>query len=350
MRFFLRTAYGNSDRSYGSSCDDLPFQGVCQGNGAGPALWLAVSITLVNLLRSHGHLATFQSPISGQSISITGLLYVDDCDLVAYSPPHPMGPVSTIGKLQRNVTLWQGSLRATGGNLSLKKCTWSILAMHKQGHKWRPHTIHSLLGQLSVQNSQQTSINIRRIEHSHGLEVVGVVQSLSGNSTPAAQALKEKAQKWITALQSGFLPRHMTWTALKCVIWPSLRYPLCVTTMSPCQLQQATAKLFQAILPKLGTNRNYPMALRSALPLHHGLGLPNPVWEQGIMAIKLFLEHANTSRMENTLIMTSMEYMQLQIGSSLPVFDTNFSKWGFLAEPTWITSIWEFLSTHRIQL
>jgi len=44
------------------------------------------------------------------------------------------------------------------------------------------------------------------------------------------------------------------------------------------------------------------------------------------MAIKLFLEHANASRVENTLIMTSMEYMQLQIGSSLPVFDTNFSK------------------------
>jgi len=138
MRFFLRTAYGDSNRSYGSSGDDLPFQGVCQGNGAGPALWLAVSITLVNLLHSHGHLATFQSPISGQSISITGLLYVDDCDLVAYSPPHPTGPVSTIGKLQRNITLWQGSLRATGGNLSLKKCTWSILAMCKQGHKWRP--------------------------------------------------------------------------------------------------------------------------------------------------------------------------------------------------------------------
>jgi len=84
----------------------------------------------------------------------------------------------------------------------------------------------------------------------------------------------------------------------------------------------------QIILPKLGTNWNYPMALWFALPLHHGLGLPNPVWEQGLMAIKLFLKHANSLHMESTLITTSsLEQTQLQLGSSLPV---SFSCWADL--------------------
>jgi len=54
MKFFIQNAYGDSDCFYGSSTSELPFQGVCQGNGTGPALWLAVSITLVNMLCTHG--------------------------------------------------------------------------------------------------------------------------------------------------------------------------------------------------------------------------------------------------------------------------------------------------------
>jgi len=65
MKFFLQNAYGDSDCFYGSSTSELPFQGVCQGNDTGPALWLAVSITLVNMLCTHGYQATFTTPMSG---------------------------------------------------------------------------------------------------------------------------------------------------------------------------------------------------------------------------------------------------------------------------------------------
>jgi len=178
--------------------------------------------------------------------------------------------------------------------------------------------------------------------------VVGMAQSLSGASLPAAKALKEKAQKWITALQSGILPHHMMWTALTWVIWPSLCYLLSVTIGNPASSSYITP--LQTILPRLRTNRNYPMALCFGLPLHQGLGLPNPIWEQGILVLKLFLEHANSSHMESTLITISLEYTQLQIGSSLLVFNTNFAKWGFLVGPTWLTSLWQFISEHQIQL
>ena len=36
LQFHIRTAYGDSDRTYGST--NRPFQGSCQGNGAAPAL------------------------------------------------------------------------------------------------------------------------------------------------------------------------------------------------------------------------------------------------------------------------------------------------------------------------
>ena len=83
MRFFLRTAFGDSDDSYGG--DDFlekVFQGVCQGNGAGPAIWTAVSICLVILMHKQGHTNEITSALSKMVSILTGLLYVDNTDLL----------------------------------------------------------------------------------------------------------------------------------------------------------------------------------------------------------------------------------------------------------------------------
>jgi len=92
MQISLRTAFGDSSSMYsGSASVDLPFQGVCQGNGAGLALWLATSILLIETLHHHGYVSKFSCPISGQSTSLTRMIYIDDCDLIAFFPPpsHP---------------------------------------------------------------------------------------------------------------------------------------------------------------------------------------------------------------------------------------------------------------------
>lgn len=49
MRFYLRTGHGDSQHYYGG--DEHRFQGICQGNGAGPAVWLAISTALVLILQ-----------------------------------------------------------------------------------------------------------------------------------------------------------------------------------------------------------------------------------------------------------------------------------------------------------
>jgi len=91
----------------------LPFQGMCQGNGASPAIRLVVSIVLMEMVWSHGYTATISSPITHQSMSLLGLLYVDNCDLLDGSQP-----IETIHCLQTNINLWQGGLTVLGRALS----------------------------------------------------------------------------------------------------------------------------------------------------------------------------------------------------------------------------------------
>ncbi len=222
MNIFLRTAHGDSSTAYnGISSTGLPFQGVCQGNGAGPALWLATSIPLIESVCRNGQLASFLSPITRQQASLVGFLYVDDCDLMAFGAaavPHEQ----VIAALQQNVNLWQGGLRATGGSLSHKKCSWSLLSFQRRGNRRLLRNDVSAPASISIKDHLGTSVPIRRLSPQEGLEVVGVVQALSGDARPALTALQLKATSWLDSIKSNFLPRHLLWTALHHVIWPSL--------------------------------------------------------------------------------------------------------------------------------
>jgi len=120
MKIFLQMAHGDSSTFYGGpSMEGLPFQGVCQGNGTSPALWLATSILLIEMLCCHGHVSFFQCPVSQWSVSLVGLLYINDCDLFIFLPSANQGH-QAIQDLQENIQLWQGRVQATGGSLALK--------------------------------------------------------------------------------------------------------------------------------------------------------------------------------------------------------------------------------------
>jgi len=161
-------------------------------------------------------------------------------------------------------------------------------------------------------------------------------------------ALQAKATNtWEQALHHGFIPCLL---ALNHVIWSSLWYLLAVTSFLMSQALSATSKLYCTLLPWLGTNRFYPLALRHAPVKFHGLGLPHPFWEQGIAALKLFLEFGNTLRPEQSLLHTSLECLQLEVGIGSPIFLADFSQWGYIATDCWVKHLWSFLHLASIQL
>jgi hypothetical protein len=61
-KHYIRTNYGDSEKAY--SCIEIPFQGIYQGNGAGPGIWLLVSIPIINMIKSAGFGFNVQTVIS----------------------------------------------------------------------------------------------------------------------------------------------------------------------------------------------------------------------------------------------------------------------------------------------
>jgi hypothetical protein len=77
---YIRTTYGNSSTSY--RCLRIPFQGINQGNGAGPGIWLLVSIPIINMLKAAGFGFSVQTVITGDKFLFVCYTFVDDSDVV----------------------------------------------------------------------------------------------------------------------------------------------------------------------------------------------------------------------------------------------------------------------------
>lgn len=85
MKFYLRTGYGDSTSRFYRGGEHL-FEGICQGNGAGPAVWLAISTVLVLLLHERARSHSLCGAISPTCLVVLAFLFIDDTDLCATVP------------------------------------------------------------------------------------------------------------------------------------------------------------------------------------------------------------------------------------------------------------------------
>jgi len=134
------------------------------------------------------------------------------------------------------------------------------------------------------------------------------------------------------------------------MIWPSLQYPLVVSTILEVTADGITMKLYKALLPKLSANQSYPLAPHHSPPALFGLVLPNLYWEQGAAALHLFLEVGNGYSVDSHLFQCSLEQAQLELGLSFLFLQADFHQCGFLLTNCWIKFIWSFLAYSDLSL
>jgi len=226
------SAYGNSATFYGVSLSHHHFQGVCQGNGVGPAFRLALSLCLICMLHQFGFPKPYLQCNLALHYCLDGFMYLDDCDHFVLSPPSNLKLQAVLQTLQHNLDIWQGGLEATSGMLSLEKYSCSRLFYYFKAGQWKLHF-------------------------------------------PTA---------------------------------------LCYT------------------------------------PALFGLGLPNIYQEQGTAALHLFLEVSNSYSTDIHLLYCSLEQGQLELGIATPLFQANYTQYGFLLSDCWVKFLWFFLAYAKFSL
>ena len=125
------TAYGISESTYGgkkrTQAGLLPLQGVLQGNGMGPIIWLAMSMLLIGIMHQMGLVATFTSAMSSSKVEFCGFLIVDNADLLCNAPDNDLEATTMLPQFQAMVDCWEENLRVTGGGIHPEKSFWYLL-------------------------------------------------------------------------------------------------------------------------------------------------------------------------------------------------------------------------------
>jgi len=109
---------------------------------------------------------------------------------------------------------------------------------------------------------------------------------------------------------------------------------------SPSQALQFSSWLFQTLLPWLVFNCHLSLALHHASPGFLDLEITHPFWEQVICSLCLLLEHTTLATMESSLICISLEYLKLEVGTTLKIFNLPHDKWPSLASDCWLKLLW----------
>ncbi len=126
MKFFLCTGFGDLI-NFASLSLSIKIQGLCQGNGASPAGWAVVSICIIGAHKKKGHGAHFTCPITKLKSHITGIIYVDNTDLLHFHMDKDQGKDESFFFLQEAITNRGKLLLASGGALKPIKCFYHLI-------------------------------------------------------------------------------------------------------------------------------------------------------------------------------------------------------------------------------
>jgi hypothetical protein len=351
MQHYVKTAYGISDTSYG--CIEIPLQGVLQGNGAGPAIWLLTSIPIINMLRRQGFGFKSSNLLTDENYHFAGYTYVDDTDLI-HNGQRSTPPGQVFDEMQSMLDHWEGGLRATGGALVPSKSYWYGIDFkwNSRKHKWEYKSIQELPGVLTLKDHARTTTELTRLEVHEARETLGLWIAMDGNQRSQVYAIKKKIDSWADKIRTKQLTRTEAWISLRVGISKAIRYPLAATQLSKKECKSLDSRLLQTALPALGFPKTFPHAIAHAPTTALGLGIPSLWHAQGIDHIMAMLKHGDSppTNITGCLLRDTMSTLRLELGLPGHPFQHSFQDLQHCTTHTYLHSAWEFCNDHGLVL
>ena len=351
MQHHIKTIHGVSSQKYGPT--NPPLQGVVQGHGTAPTGWVAVSTPLIQMLRTKGFGFHHTAVLSNEPVTLTCFSFVDDTDLIQ-SRDTAQTDHQFLDQVQRMVRTWEEGLRATGGALVPSKSFWYWIDFKWDRDKWRYKTQRELPGSLVMRDgstpSQASEHILSRLEITSPRKALGIPVRHDGIDSSSVKYLRTKAINWAAKIQQSTLSKQEAWLAMTHTIWKTIEYPLAVTAFTPMQCQDIMSPALQAGLAKSGIQRRLPRLLVHGPIQALGLGVKSLYMTQVERHIQIILTHSQEETSTGKLLRSSLELLQLELGTIQPVLTLPWQPWSELATPCWLKHTWRDLAHYGFQI
>jgi hypothetical protein len=353
---YVHTNFGDSTVSY--ACVEITFQGVYQGNGAGPGIWLLVSIPIINMLKAAGFGFKVTNVLSHEQFSFVCYAFVDDTDLVhstsvpvSYDTDVDAQVQALVQEMQEVVDTWEGGLRASGGALVPSKSYWYLIHFQFTNNRWKYASIEDTPGNLTIRDvSGSLRVPLERLEVSEARETLGVFIAMDGNQEQQTAELRLKANRWADRVRSGRLSHAEAWFSLNGCILKSLEYPLMATSLSEHQCNLIMQPIIDAALSALGITRKLSRVVVYGPRRYQGVGIPN-LWKlQGILKLWVALAHGDAPTITGCSLRAVLSLHTIELGLPGSFTQQDYDAFGHLATDSWLKNLWVFCQAANIQL
>ena len=173
-KYRIGTAFGASKTKYSSKIED-PLQGIGQGNGCRPTLWVVISIWILAMMIGLGFGLQLQTAISISILTFLIYAFVDNTDIVQTILNINATGKEVARKMQEAMHYWEGDIRATGGMLVPEKCPWYIIDFAWANRKWRYKQKEELIAELVIKEGKtHRDVTITRKEANEVVESLGI--------------------------------------------------------------------------------------------------------------------------------------------------------------------------------
>ena len=344
----IRTAYGDSKETYGGDNWDRDPSGICQGNGAGPAIWALVSSPLLKIVREAGFGAKLHGAIGTTYIHLAGFAFVDDADTFQ-TGEHSEHIDEIVHKAQAQLTLWEQAIKATGGGIEGSKSDFAVIDFEWTEGQWQ-YKQKNREHRLSVPAPDGTRTQLKQTDATEARRTLGVWQAPDGNESEQTKQMKDKATQWSNNIRKGFLSRADIQFGVQTSLYPSITYGLMATALTAEQGADVFKPVRANVLGPMGYNRTIPATVVHGPVKYGGMGIKDIYTIQGTEHLKVLLDETRGNSPTAGLLQIAHQDHILEIGRDRFLYDWKFSEVAHLMTETWVKNTLKFISDTNLKV
>ena len=324
--------------------------GIGQGNGGGPAIWLAHLTVMLMALSTicTGLVITGLKVL--KKLHTVGTGYVDDVTIVISVPSHEPQTVGNIkDKIKDIATTWEQLLFLTGGKLELSKCFWiPIVWGWKQGSPVlkKPSPRNRDLYLLESETHEEILIPLASTADAH--KRLGIRFSIDGSWREEYRYWKQFTTEFVKKVKYAKLDRiggHHTYATIWC---SKFRYS------SPCigigrkRLVVLEKLIIGPSLAAAGYSSKMPRAVVFGTKKYGGMRWESPLSILLTAQISLLMSSIRLNDVVGQMLQIQLEWMQLFAGVARPIMEAS-TVIPYLTGG-WLRNLHELAVEARIQL
>lgn len=349
QQYHVRSAYGVSPDFY-QFTSSSPTQGSGQGlSWAGPR-WTNTGSNISDVMAKTNTGMTFTDPTGEISVNKRDDFFVDDT-ATGVSENNITDNQTVLQHLEHDGQKHALLLFATGHMLALYKCLFYYSVFKLSGTRFIHSNISDAPGEVHIRPKHNGFVEkIRRLEPSDAHKTLGCHVAIDMNQEKQIEVLSNLIKRWVSKIQSSPLSKVDKLHAYKAYLEKMLLYVLPTCSMTYQQCKKLDKLLGTVLCHAHGIQRNCHRSVLYNSEELGGLNIYSLFHLQGISKIQFLFKHYRAMDTTGKLLVTSMRYTQLELGTSTPFFKDDFYKYTNVLTPTWITNLWQYACECNVRI